>query len=74
MDADGVRDRENKVVFAGKRSSSRNTHAQKLAAAAIDFEQFTRATEELLLKCGTELRGSRRSHSIGGETDGLRAQ
>jgi len=51
-----------------------NTHAQELAAAAIHFEQFTRATEELLLKCGAEARGSRSGHSIGGETDGLRAQ
>src|SRR5258708_4996444 len=59
MNADGVRDRENKVVFAGKRSARGNTHAQELAVATIHFEQFTRATEELLLKCGAETRGSR---------------
>src|SRR5712691_3446844 len=74
MNADGVRDRENKFVFTGKRSARGNTHAQELAAAAIHFEQFTRATEELLLKCGAEPRGSRRSTSVRDETDVLRAQ
>ena len=74
MDADGVRDRKNKVVFAGKRAARGNTHTQQLAAAAVHFEQFTRATEELLLQCGAEPRRPRRSSSIGGKTYGLRAQ
>jgi hypothetical protein len=61
-------------VFTGKWSARGNTHAQELAAAAIHFQQFTRATEELLLKYGAKPRGSRRSQIIGGETDGLGAQ
>src|SRR5216683_8378928 len=73
LDADGVRNRENKFVFAGKRSSRGNPHAQELAAT-IHFEHFTGATEELLLHSGAEPRGSRGSRTIRGETDGLRAQ
>src|SRR6266853_1830611 len=73
LDADGVRGRENKLVFTGKRTSRGNTHAQELAGA-IHFEQFARAAESLLLEHGAELRGSRCGHHIGSETNRLRAQ
>src|SRR5258708_34345627 len=73
LDADGLRGRENKLVFTGKRTSRGNTHAQELAAA-IHLEQFARAAENLLLEQGAELRGSRCGHHIGSETNRLRAQ
>src|SRR5213594_2223511 len=74
LDADGVRDRENKLVFTRKRTSRGNTHTQELAAAAIHFEQLTRAAEKLLFERRAEPRGSVRSHIIGRETNSLRAQ
>src|SRR2546423_2587458 len=73
LDADGVGGRKNKLVFTGKRPACGDPHAQELTAA-IHFEQFTRATEELLLKGGAKPRGSRKRHRIRGQTDGLRAQ
>src|SRR5260370_8964842 len=73
LDADGVRGRENKLVFTRKRTSRGDPHAQELAAA-IHFEQLTRAAEKLLLEQGAEPRGSRRSHHPGRQTNRFRAQ
>src|SRR5881394_3885964 len=55
LDADGVGGRKNKLVFTGKRPACGDTHAQELTAA-IHFQQFTRATEELLVKGGAKPR------------------
>src|SRR5258708_24439979 len=74
LDADGVRGRENKLVFTRKRTSRGDPHAQELAAAAIHLEQFTRAAEKLLLEQSAEPRGPRRRRRIGSETNALRAQ
>jgi len=63
-----------KPCSTGKRSARGNTHAQELAAAAIHFQQFTRAAEELLaeVRRGTARFPEEPQHR--GETDGLRAQ
>src|SRR2546429_3842327 len=47
-DASGVAKRKDKVLFAGKRTAYRDTHAQRLAVAAIHFQQFARTAVELL--------------------------
>src|SRR5271154_6777992 len=47
-DADSIRDRENKVVFASDWAARGQSHAQELASSAIYFEQFAGAAVDLL--------------------------
>src|SRR5271163_4798707 len=53
-DADGVRDRENKIMFTGQRATSGQSHAQELIGAAIHFEQFAGAAVNLLADRGAK--------------------
>src|SRR5208282_6546429 len=53
-DADGVRDRENKIVFACQRAACRQAHAQELATAAIHFEKLAGTAVDLLADSGAK--------------------
>ena len=53
-DADSIRDRENKIVFASEWAARGQSHAQKLIGAAIDFEQFAGAAVDLLANGGAK--------------------
>lgn len=53
-DADSIRDRENKIVFASDWAASWQSHSQKLIGAAIYFEQFASAAVDLLTNRGVK--------------------
>src|SRR5580658_2006573 len=53
-DADSIRDRENKVVFAGERAAGGQAYPQELPGTAIHFEQLAGATVDLLADSGAE--------------------
>src|SRR6266481_5406812 len=51
-DADGVRDREDKIEFLSERAARGQPDAQELACSAIHFEQFAGAAVDLLADGG----------------------
>src|SRR5271169_2881817 len=53
-DADSIRDRENKIMFAGERAAGGKAHAQKLIGAAVHLEQFAGAAVDLLADSGAK--------------------
>jgi hypothetical protein len=62
-----VEGRENKFVFAGERAARRNARAEKLALAAIEFEEFGRTGKDLLANGGAKANWVREIFNIGYE-------
>jgi hypothetical protein len=68
-DANSIRDRENKIVFAGDWTACGQAHAQELIRAAIYFEQFAGATVDLLANPGAKFHFMSLAFTVGREAN-----
>src|SRR6266849_10731060 len=73
-DANGVYGGKYKYVFAAERPARRNSRAQHLTVAAVDFQQFACAAIDLLADHGAEAHGVSCRCAVDRQLDGFRPE